>query len=518
MPFLFLAKFYPEDIEEELVQEITRHLFFLQVKQSILNMDVFCPAEASVLLASYAMQAKYGDCDDSTLKQGWLATENLLPQRVIDQYQMTPEMWEEKIKVWYADHRGTTRDEAETEYLKVAQERLEMYGVNYFQIANKKESDLWLGVTSLGLHIYEKDNRLNARVTFPWSEIKNISFSDKKFTIKHVDKSSPDFIFYSSKLRTNKLILELCIGNHDLFMRRRKPDSMEIQQMKAQAREERSRKQIERERFARIKAQHDECMREKDELQRRLMGVAEEARLAQEALRQSEKTIELFDEKARLAQEEAQLLREKAQEAEAEMRRIQIGAMKTEEEKMLMEQKAREAEMIARQMVEESERRVQEADDLKQELMKARYAEKVAQERLFAISQQSTGYTFTVPVQQTSDFMISSVDMSAPLQTVGSDYNSGGEISSELIMERDMEELSLEIEREKVEYFERSKHLQIQLNDLKSEIETLKMEDRQTSMDRLHEESSNKGENKYTTLNKIKAGSTKSRVAFFEEL
>jgi merlin protein len=36
-------------------------------------------------------------------------------------------------------------------------------------------------------------------------------------------------------------ILDLCIGNHDLFMRRRKPDSMEVQQMKAQAKEEKSR-------------------------------------------------------------------------------------------------------------------------------------------------------------------------------------------------------------------------------------------------------------------------------------
>ena len=39
-------------------------------------------------------------------------------------------------------------------------------------------------------------------------------------------------------------ILELCMGNHELFMRRRKPDSMEIQQMKSQAREEKARKQV----------------------------------------------------------------------------------------------------------------------------------------------------------------------------------------------------------------------------------------------------------------------------------
>lgn len=39
-------------------------------------------------------------------------------------------------------------------------------------------------------------------------------------------------------------ILQLCIGNHDLFMRRRKVDSVEIQQMKAQAKEEKARKKV----------------------------------------------------------------------------------------------------------------------------------------------------------------------------------------------------------------------------------------------------------------------------------
>lgn len=55
--FLFLVKFYPEDVEEELIQDITRHLFFLQIKHSILSMQLYCSAEAAVLLASYAAQA-----------------------------------------------------------------------------------------------------------------------------------------------------------------------------------------------------------------------------------------------------------------------------------------------------------------------------------------------------------------------------------------------------------------------------------------------------------------------------
>lgn len=83
-------------------------------------------------------------------------------------------------------------------------------------------------------------------VTFPWSDIRNISFDDKKFNIKPADKSSPNFLFYSSKIRLNKLILDLCMGNHELYMRRRKPDSMEVQQMKAAAKEAKSRRQYER--------------------------------------------------------------------------------------------------------------------------------------------------------------------------------------------------------------------------------------------------------------------------------
>lgn len=57
----------------------------------------------------YFSLLQYGDYDETTYEPGRLASEDLLPQRVIDQYQMTPEMWEERIKTWYADQKGTPR-------------------------------------------------------------------------------------------------------------------------------------------------------------------------------------------------------------------------------------------------------------------------------------------------------------------------------------------------------------------------------------------------------------------------
>ena len=89
------------------------------------------------------------------------------------------------------------------EYLKIAQD-LEMYGINYFEIKNKKGTDLWLGVDALGLNIYEKDDKSTPKIGFPWSEIRDISFNDKKFVIKPIDKKAPDFVFYAPRLCINK--------------------------------------------------------------------------------------------------------------------------------------------------------------------------------------------------------------------------------------------------------------------------------------------------------------------------
>uniref|UniRef100_W5M7F5 NF2, moesin-ezrin-radixin like (MERLIN) tumor suppressor n=1 Tax=Lepisosteus oculatus TaxID=7918 RepID=W5M7F5_LEPOC len=501
--FNFLAKFYPENAEEELVQEITQHLFFLQVKKQILDEEIYCPPEASVLLASYAVQAKYGDYDPNVHKPGFLAQEELLPKRVINLYQMTPEMWEERITACYAEHRGRARDEAEMEYLKIAQD-LEMYGVNYFFIRNKKGTDLLLGVDALGLHIYDPENKLTPKISFPWNEIRNISYSDKEFAIKPLDKKTDVFKFNSSKLRVNKLILQLCIGNHDLFMRRRKVDSLEVQQMKSQAREEKARKQMERQRLAREKHLREEAERARDELERRLLQLQDEAQMANEALLRSEETADLLAEKAQIAEEEAKLLAQKAAEAEQEMQRIKVTAIRSEEEKRLMEQKMLEAEMLALKMAEESERRAKEAEQLKQDLQEARESERRAKHKLLEITSKSA-YT---PANSSANAMPPDIPS----------FNFSSENLTFDFKDTDMKRLSMEIEKEKVEYMEKSKHLQEQLNELKTEIESLKLKERETPLDILHNENAEKGNSKQSNFKKLTLQSTKSRVAFFEEL
>jgi radixin len=65
-------------------------------------------------------------------------------KRLYEQFEFSEMEWNEKIINWYEEHLGMLREEAMMEYLKIAQD-LEMYGVTYFEIKNKKGTDLWLG-------------------------------------------------------------------------------------------------------------------------------------------------------------------------------------------------------------------------------------------------------------------------------------------------------------------------------------------------------------------------------------
>ncbi|KAH8315396.1 hypothetical protein KR067_003000 [Drosophila pandora] len=548
--FSFYAKFFPENVSEELIQEITQHLFFLQVKQSILSMDIYCRPEASVLLASYAVHVQYGPYDYETYKDGMLAGGELLPKGVTDQYQMTPEMWEERIKTWYMDHEPMTRDEVEMEYLKIAQD-LDMYGVNYFPITNKNKTKLWLGVTAVGLNIYDERDKLTPKTTFQWNEIRHVSFDDKKFTIRLVDAKVSNFIFYSQDLHINKMILDLCEGNHDLYMRRRKSDTMEIQQMKAQAKEEKQRRHIERKKFIREKKLREKAEHERYELEKSLEHLQNEMRMANDALRRSEETKELYFEKSRVNEEQMQLTECKANHFKTEMDRLRERQMKIEREKHDLEKKIRDADFYVHQLTVENDKREAETEKLRKELICAKMAEREATALLLNFlnsgrksSTDSLLAAANVHVTQSNNAASSLAAVSTPSLATSSSTNDidtagGAELTTHylaqgdnssgisddfepkefILTDNEMEQITNEMERNHLEYLRKSKkQVQNQLQTLRSEIAPHKIEENQSNLDILSEAQLKAGENKYSTLKKLKSGCTKARVAFFEEL
>uniref|UniRef100_A0A7N8XGG4 Radixin-like n=1 Tax=Mastacembelus armatus TaxID=205130 RepID=A0A7N8XGG4_9TELE len=506
LQFKFRAKFFPEDVSEELIQEITQRLFFLQVKEAILNDENYCPPETAVLLASYSVQAKYGDYNNDVHKPGYLTHDRLLPQRVLEQHKLTKEQWEDRIQTWHEEHKGILREDSMMEYLKIAQD-LEMYGVNYFEIKNKKGTQLWLGVDALGLNIYEHEDKLTPKIGFPWSEIRNISFNDKKFVIKPIDKKAPDFVFYAPRLRINKRVLALCMGNHELYMRRRKPDTIEVQQMKAQAREEKHQKQVERAQLENEKKKREHAEkekerieREKEELMERLKQIEEQTMRAQKELEdQTRRAIELEQERQR-AREEAERLekeRQAAEEGKAEL------ARQAEDQQKNQEQLAAElAEFTAKIALLEEAKKNKEA-----EATEWQHKALSAQEDLEKTKEELKTVMTPVP---------------APLSShTESEHDEQDENHAEASAELSndgVSQLDLRSEEARVTEAQKNERVKKQLQTLSSELAEARDETKKTQNDVLHAENVKAGRDKYKTLRQIRQGNTKQRIDEFESM
>ncbi|XP_004557451.1 moesin a [Maylandia zebra] len=498
--FKFRAKFFPEDVSEELIQDATQRLFFLQVKEGILNDDIYCPPETAVLLASYAVQAKYADYNKEVHKPGYLSSEHLLPQRVLDQHKLNKEQWEERIQVWHEEHKGMMREESMMEYLKIAQD-LEMYGVNYFNIKNKKGTELWLGVDALGLNIYEQNDKMTPKIGFPWSEIRNISFNDKKFVIKPIDKKAPDFVFYAPRLRINKRILALCMGNHELYMRRRKPDTIEVQQMKAQAREEKNLKKMERavlenEKKKRELAEKEKekIEKEKEELMERLKRIEEQTRKAQQELEeQTQRALELEQERKR-AQEEAE--------------RLESDLKSAEDAKMALLQQSEN-------QMKNQEHLATELADLTSKISLLEDAKKKKEEEALEWQQKAT--TVQEDLEKTKEELKNKVMVpQEPLNAENEhDENdeSSAEASAELTGAATYKDRS---EEERMTEAEKNERLQKHLLALSSELANARDESKKTANDIIHADNMRAGRDKYKTLRQIRSGNTKQRIDEFE--
>lgn len=501
--FKFRAKFFPEDVTEELIQDATQRLFFLQVKEGILNDDIYCPPETAVLLASYAVQAKYADYNKEVHTPGYLSGEQLLPQRVLDQHKLNKDQWEERIQVWHEEHKSMMREESMMEYLKIAQD-LEMYGVNYFNIKNKKGTELFLGVDALGLNIYEQTDKMTPKIGFPWSEIRNISFNDKKFVIKPIDKKAPDFVFYAPRLRINKRILALCMGNHELYMRRRKPDTIEVQQMKAQAREEKNHKKMERALLENEKRKREVAEKEKEKIEKE-----------KEELMEKLKQIE---EQTKIAQHELEEQTQRSLELEVERKSAQVEAERLEADLKGAEDAKEALLQQSENQMKNQEHLATELADLTSKISLLEDAKKKKEEE--AVEWQEKATTVQEDLEKTKEelrnkVMVSYVQEppSAENDENDEDDESSAEASAEFGAAVAYKDRS---EEERTTEAEKNERLQKHLLALSSELANARDESKKTVNDMIHAENMKAGRDKYKTLRQIRSGNTKQRIDEFE--
>ncbi|XP_054481754.1 moesin-like isoform X2 [Anoplopoma fimbria] len=422
--------------------------------------------------------------------------------RVLDQHKLNKDQWEERIQVWHEEHKSMMREESMMEYLKIAQD-LEMYGVNYFNIKNKKGTELWLGVDALGLNIYEQNDKMTPKIGFPWSEIRNISFNDKKFVIKPIDKKAPDFVFYAPRLRINKRILALCMGNHELYMRRRKPDTIEVQQMKAQAREEKNHKKMERALLENEKRKREvaekekeKIEKEKEELMDRLKQIEEQTKKAQQELEeQTQRALEL------------ELERKSAQE---EAGRLEADLKGAEDAKTALLQQSEN-------QMKNQEHLATELADLTSKISLLEDAKKKKEEE--AMQWQEKATTVQEDLEKTKEELKNKVMVAHVQEPVNAEHEadendeSSAEASAEFEAAVAYKDRS---EEERMTEAEKNERLQKHLLALSSELANARDETKKTVNDMIHAENMKAGRDKYKTLRQIRSGNTKQRIDEFE--
>ncbi|XP_026327235.1 tyrosine-protein phosphatase non-receptor type 4 [Hyposmocoma kahamanoa] len=216
--FWLAVRFYPPE-PSRLAEEYTKYLLFLQLKKLLLDGRMTAPKNTALLLASFTVQAELGDYNVSEHPPNYLSELSLLPKQTSED--------ERRIRELHKLHKGQTPADAEANFLEHAK-RLDCYGVESHPAKDYNGKDIFIGVTSIGIVVFQNNIRVN---TFSWSKIVKISFKKKQFFIqlKREPSESYDTVlgFNMRSGRAAKALWRCSVERHGFFRlrapRRRPP-------------------------------------------------------------------------------------------------------------------------------------------------------------------------------------------------------------------------------------------------------------------------------------------------------
>uniref|UniRef100_A0A8C1V853 Tyrosine-protein phosphatase n=1 Tax=Cyprinus carpio TaxID=7962 RepID=A0A8C1V853_CYPCA len=168
-----------------------------------------CPHNTAALLASYAVQSELGDYSEAENLPGYLSEFCFIPNQ--------PQGFEKEVTKHHQQHSGLTPAQSEFNYLNTAR-TLELYGVELHYARDQSNTEIFIGVMSVGIAIYKNRVRINF---FPWLKIVKISFKCKQFFIqlrKEAHETRDTLLgFNMVNYRACKNLWKACVEHHTFF-------------------------------------------------------------------------------------------------------------------------------------------------------------------------------------------------------------------------------------------------------------------------------------------------------------
>uniref|UniRef100_A0A672JS58 FERM, ARHGEF and pleckstrin domain-containing protein 1 n=1 Tax=Salarias fasciatus TaxID=181472 RepID=A0A672JS58_SALFA len=202
----FTVKFFPPD-HAQLLEELTRYLFALQIKQDLSCGRLTCNDSSAAMMVSHIIQSEIGDFEESQCRSH-LLNNNYIP----DQMPLI-----DKIMEFHSKNVGQTPAESDYQLLEVAR-RLEMYGIRLHPAKDREGTRLSLAVAHTGVLVFQGHTRINA---FNWSKVRKLSFKRKRFLIKlrpDLNSSYQDTLeFLMASRDCCKVFWKICVEYHAFF-------------------------------------------------------------------------------------------------------------------------------------------------------------------------------------------------------------------------------------------------------------------------------------------------------------
>ena len=215
-------KFFP--ISVHLIEdEVTRYLFYLQLKMDVLDGRLSCTADEAIRLAAYSVQAEYGDYDPDKHSPTQLCELNLLPEKHCKMGELNKMLKE--ISGQHKMYKGMGPSLAEQNYLRITQS-LSEYGQEGFEVIDDSGDKLSIGACAMG--IFVKNFIGKPPLYMKWEELRRVTCKEKYFGVES-RKDKETILFNTTDPDVAKYIM-WCVSEQNQFFLKQ---SQEVVNMRA---------------------------------------------------------------------------------------------------------------------------------------------------------------------------------------------------------------------------------------------------------------------------------------------